>query len=53
MIGLRNGGWAVHRPDGTSTVVGSVAGEFWWSMGLCRFGPGELDAYLPAAQSAR
>ncbi|WP_163554394.1 NACHT domain-containing protein, partial [Candidatus Frankia alpina] len=53
MIGLRDGGWAVHRPDGTHTVVGRVAGEFWWSMGLCRFGPGELDAYLPAVQAAQ
>lgn len=28
-------------------VDGTVNGEFWWSIGLCRFEPGELDPYLP------
>ncbi len=36
-------GWAAFRGDDTYTLTGDPAGRFWWSAGLCRFEPGELD----------
>ncbi|WP_224240699.1 WD40 domain-containing protein [Hyalangium gracile] len=39
-------GWAVFRPDGRFKMVGNLNGTFWHAVGLCRFEPGELDAYL-------
>ncbi len=44
----RTGGWIVLRPDGTYTLDGDVTGELWWTAGLCRFEPGELDRYVPS-----
>jgi hypothetical protein len=39
-------GWAVLGSDGfTYKYAGTVNREFWWSIGLCPFGPGELDPY--------
>jgi hypothetical protein len=38
-------GWAVVSPDGRYKMEGSVGGQIWWIVGLCRFEPGELDPY--------
>ena len=40
-------GWAAFAPDGRYKTEGVVSGQFWHVIGLCRFEPGELDAYLP------
>jgi hypothetical protein len=40
-------GWAAFAPDGRYKTDGVVSGQFWHVIGLCRFEPGELDAYLP------
>ncbi|OEV12498.1 TIR domain-containing protein [Streptomyces nanshensis] len=41
------GGWAALTPGGGYKYEGDVAGEFWHVVGMARFAPGELDAYLP------
>jgi WD40 repeat protein len=46
LAGLRSGGWATLRPDGSYTASGDVADEFWWTINLCRFALGELDPYV-------
>ena len=38
--------WAVFTPDGRYKTV-NADGSFWYSIGLCRFEPGELDEFLP------
>jgi len=40
-------GWAVVTPSGRYKLEGTVTGEFWYTIGMCRFEPGELDRYLP------
>jgi len=35
------------RDGFTYKYAGTPNGEFWWSVGLCPFGPGELDPYYP------
>ena len=35
------------RPDGRYKLEGEVTGQFWYVVGMWRFEPGELDAYLP------
>jgi hypothetical protein len=42
---MQDGG-AVVWPDGRYSLPGEYAGEFWWTIGLCRFEPGELDPYV-------
>jgi WD40 repeat protein len=32
-------------PDGSYRLTGDASSSFWWSSGLCRFEPGELDGY--------
>ncbi len=44
-------GWVAFAPNdrlrsGRYKLGGETAGEFWHSIGLCRFEPGELDPYL-------
>lgn len=39
-------GWVAYRPSGRFQRGGETAGEFWHSVGGCRFEPGELDPYL-------
>ncbi|WP_131742865.1 NACHT and WD40 repeat domain-containing protein, partial [Actinomadura roseirufa] len=46
LLGLA-GGWAALAPDGRYKWEGDATAEFWYSVGMCRFEPGELDAYLP------
>jgi WD40 repeat protein len=41
------GGWAALTPGGGYKYEGDVTGEFWHVVGMTRFAPGELDAYLP------
>nr|MDT0656634.1 pentapeptide repeat-containing protein [Micromonospora sp. DSM 115978] len=57
LIGLPDGGWAVFLDDRTYRLRGDPAGRFWWSAGLCRFEPGELDGVtvtrLPEEPSGR
>ncbi|MFG3493586.1 TIR domain-containing protein [Streptomyces sp. NPDC047928] len=44
------GGWAALTPDGGYKYEGDVAGEFWHVVGMSRFTPGELDAFLPGVR---
>jgi hypothetical protein len=44
-LGLADGGWAVFYNDHHYRLEGHPAGRFWWSAGLCRFEPGELDGH--------
>ncbi|WP_437842502.1 pentapeptide repeat-containing protein [Sorangium sp. So ce1153] len=39
-------GWVGFTPDGRFRSGGSLNGAFWYSIGLCRFEPDELDPYL-------
>ncbi|GAB6899024.1 TIR domain-containing protein [Kineosporia succinea] len=39
-------GWAALAPDGRYKMEGSLQQDFWYSVGMCRFEPGELDDYL-------
>jgi WD40 repeat protein len=45
LLGLPDGGWAAFPDDETYRLHGDPVGRFWWSSGLCRFEPGELDAH--------
>jgi hypothetical protein len=45
LLGLPGGGWAVFHGEHRYRLHGDPAGTFWWSSGLCRFEPGELDGY--------
>ncbi len=38
-------GNATLYPDGSYRLTGDPNGRLWWSAGLCRFEPGELDGY--------
>jgi WD40 repeat protein len=38
-------GWATLLPGLKYKLEGLPAGEFWYAAGMCRFEPGELDAY--------
>ncbi|GAA2732001.1 hypothetical protein GCM10010439_48730 [Actinocorallia aurantiaca] len=49
LLGLPEG-WAAIAPDGRYKHAGSVSGQFWWAVGLCRFEPGELDEHLPSVR---
>jgi WD40 repeat protein/3',5'-cyclic AMP phosphodiesterase CpdA len=40
-------GWVAFTPHGRYKLGGNPAGGFWYAIGLCRFEPGELDAFLP------
>ena len=40
-------GWVAFTPAGRYKLSGSIAGGFWYGIGLCRFEVGELDPYLP------
>ena len=46
LLGLPDG-WVAFTPDGRYKSAGDVSGHFWHVVGVCRFEPGELDAYLP------
>ena len=46
LAGFPRGGYAVLTADGYKTD-GDVDGGLWWAIKLCRFGPGELDGYVP------
>ena len=50
LLPLPDDGWAVLLPDGRYKLSGNPAGRFWWTIGLCRFEPGELDPYVPGIQ---
>jgi WD40 repeat protein len=45
LFGLPEGGWAVLHGERRYELHGDPAGAFWWTAGLCRFEPGELDGY--------
>ncbi len=45
LIDLPDGGWAAFHGDHRYELNGNSAGRFWWTAGLCRFEPGELDGY--------
>jgi WD40 repeat protein len=50
MLALSDTGWAALAGDGRYKIDGVATGEFWYSIAMCRFEPGELDDYLPAIQ---
>jgi WD40 repeat protein len=39
-------GWLAHTPEGRYKMGGETVGQFWQTIGLCRFEPGELDPYV-------
>jgi WD40 repeat protein/uncharacterized protein YjbI with pentapeptide repeats/3',5'-cyclic AMP phosphodiesterase CpdA len=43
-------GWATLLPGLKYKLEGVAAGEFWYVAGMCRFEPGELDAYQSALE---
>lgn len=45
LISLPGGGWAAFWEEHCYRLHGDPAGRFWWTAGLCRFEPGELDGY--------
>jgi WD40 repeat protein len=49
LLGLPEG-WAALAADGRYKQEGDIGGEFWHVVGMCRFGPGELDSYLTAVR---
>jgi WD40 repeat protein len=51
LLGLAEG-WAALTPDGRYKWEGNATAEFWYAIGMCRFEPGELDAYLPEVRQA-
>jgi len=46
-ISLADGGSAALFADGGYNVAGDLGDRAWWAIKLCRFGPGELDPYVP------
>jgi WD40 repeat protein len=49
LLGLPEG-WAALASDGRYKQEGDIGGQFWHVVGMCRFGPGELDSYLTAVR---
>ena len=47
LITLPEGGYATLLPNGSYKLEGDPGDRLWWVMKLCRFGPGELDPYVP------
>jgi WD40 repeat protein/transcriptional regulator with XRE-family HTH domain len=41
-------GWVAFTPTGRYRFGGNIAGGFWHAINLCRFEPGELDAFIPS-----
>jgi WD40 repeat protein len=41
-------GWAIVLPDGRYKLSNDGLRAFWYAAGLCRFEPGELDAFAPS-----
>ena len=44
-IALADGGWAAFGDNLRYKLEGTPNGEFWYVINMCRFEPGELDAY--------
>jgi WD40 repeat protein len=47
LIPLPEGGYATLFPDGSYKLDGDPRDRMWWTMKLCRFGPGELESHAP------
>lgn len=45
-VGFTSEAWVAFRPDGVFKAGGDLQGRFGHVIGLCRFGPGELDPWL-------
>ena len=45
LLALPDSGSAAFWGDHRYRLEGDPAGRFWWSSGLCRFEPGELDGH--------
>jgi WD40 repeat protein len=45
VMDLGQSGWAVLYGEHRYRLQGDPEGRFWWTVGLCRFEPGELDGY--------
>jgi WD40 repeat protein len=45
LVELPEDGWAALHGEHQYELHGDPAGAFWWTAGLCRFEPGELDGY--------
>jgi WD40 repeat protein len=47
LIALPEDGFAALLREGSYKIEGDGDARLWWAMKLCRFGPGELDPYVP------
>ena len=52
LAGLHEG-WVAFTPDGRYKFAGSVAGNLWHMIALCRFEVGELDEFIPGLRLAQ
>lgn len=43
LVALPDAGYAALLPDGRYKISGDPCGRLWWTAGLHRFNPGELD----------
>ena len=50
LVALSSGGYATLLPGGRYKIDGDPGDGLWWAVKLCRFGPGELDPYVPGIQ---
>jgi len=47
LMPLADNGWMAIAADGRYKVEGVLTGEYWLTINMCRFEPGELDPFLP------
>jgi WD40 repeat protein len=47
ILALADGGYTTLLADGGYKIEGDPGDDLWWAIKLCRFGPGELDPYVP------
>jgi WD40 repeat protein len=52
LVALPGGGHATLLADGGYKLSGRPGEDFWWTIKLCRFSPGELDPYVPGLRRA-
>jgi WD40 repeat protein/uncharacterized protein YjbI with pentapeptide repeats/3',5'-cyclic AMP phosphodiesterase CpdA len=52
-LGCLANGWVSFAPGGRYKLGGDVGGGFWYTSGLCRFAPGELDRFIGTAALVR
>ena len=50
VLGLISEGWVAFTPEGLYKTGGEISRNFWFSINICRFEPGELDEFIPSIQ---